>query len=506
MKKLLTALIFILFFASCGNRNGQIEDEAIIEPEINGGYENIVEPEPERPAPEIPRYNEYRVSLEINPEERTVHGISEITFTNRNDVPLETIVLRAYLNAFAEDTDAPVFSELEWRAFPNGRDYGFLDIQYAFVDNEPVEIETDETVITINLSAPLEPNSTVQLLLQYDALIPLIAHNTGGNENALWFGMFLPVLSVFDEEGENGWHTEPYYRAGNPFLLETANYRVDVTTPARYVVVGTGLRTEEVIGDTDTKITHFTAHQARDFAFAVSPYFQHAYTSTESSIDIHLYYYTDPLAVDDVLTSARRSIEFFEEHVGIYPLGKVTIVETEQMQDSVSFSQIVFMDSWYLTRGGRNRGLAHGLGNQWFASVVGTNRISEPWLTNGLTRFVQAGITNETPEELFVHMERDYVSISASGNLILARGLDTSSTWSHYAHTHGRKAMLMIYALHQLMGAELFWEFIAEYYQTYSFNIATTNDFIELAETFYGDSLTDFFGEWFNNGTVPPMP
>jgi hypothetical protein len=270
--------------------------------------------------------------------------------------------------------------------------------------------------------------------------------------------------------------------------------------------VGTGLRTEEVIADTDTKITHFVAHQARDFAFAVSPYFNHAHISTESGIDIHFYYYTESLLVDEILEMASRSMSHFEEHVGMFPLGHVTIIETELHQDSSSFSQIVFVDSWYLGRRPRFWAVAHGLGNQWFANIVGTNRITEPWLTEGLTRYIQAGIFYPSPETFRARMESDHASIAEGTTLYLSRGLYFSPNAAHYAFSHGRKAMLMIYALHDKMGDEVFWQFISDYYQTFSFGIATVDDFIRLAEAALYECLQDFFGTWLNYGTVPPLP
>ncbi|MCL1842382.1 MAG: hypothetical protein FWF79_01065 [Defluviitaleaceae bacterium] len=505
MLKIIAVLLLLAMFAGCGGQE-DYENYPTPEPDIVNGNGQINGDNEEPENRDIPRYNDYQVSLEIDPAERTVRGISHITFTNRASVPLETIVLRVYLNAFREDVaEPPVFSELEWRAFPNERDYGHLDIEFAFKNDENLEFELAGTVLTLFLPEPLEPYATSRLTLQYSALIPRIAHRTGTNDYAMWFGMFLPVLAPFDaERGE--WQTEAYYPAGSPFLLEAAEYRVEIITPMRYTVVGTGLRTEEVIADTDTKITIFTAHRVRDFAFAVSPYFNHSHVFTESGIDIHLYFYSQDLDTEEVLDIARRTMEYFEENVGIYPPGHVTIVETELFVDSDSFSQIIFVDSWYLSRGGRYWAVAHALGNQWFANVIGTNRITEPWLTNGLTRFVQAGIFYPTAEALRGRMERDFASIQNRTTLYLNRGLAYSTNRAHYAHAHGRKAMLMLYSLYHLMGHENFWALISSYYETFFFDTATIQDFISLAEEKHNGSLRSFFNEHIDAGTVPELP
>ena len=487
MLKIFAIIFLIVAFAGCMENHSPAPEndyEFTVEYDLNDeSYENGSGLVPPEPPTDIPRYNEYRVSLQIIPDERRVLGLSTIIVTNRTGAKLETIQLRTDLNAFREDAEhPPVFEELEWRAFPNEREYGFMNIEYAFLDTEPLEFLLDETVLTLYLPAPLEPYATVTLQLQYSAYIPQISHRTGANAYAMWFGKFLPVLSH-----------------------ETSNFQVEIITPARFQVVGTGLRTSEVIGNTDTKITHFVAHQVRDFAFAVSPNFNHASTATESGITIHFYYYTNSSRPDEVLYAARRSVEYFETNVGIYPFGQITLIETSLLQDSKFFSHVIFLDSRYLDRAVRYWALTHAIGNLWFASVVGTDRANEPWLTNGLTRFVQAGLFYDS-ETFRTRAEHDHASITDQENLYISRGLSASETQIHYIHTHGRKAMLMVYALYSRIGNENFWNLIAEYYQRFSFSFATTADFINLAEEISAQDLSAFFDEWLNSGTVPDLP
>lgn len=512
-KFILRAVLLLIMLTACGRQN----TEEIPSVPLNGNGEPIIMVEPSEntnaeqpptlPIIEIPPFNDYIIDLEIDTENRTVQGISRIEFTNRTQEELYTIVFRVYLNAFRENmTPRPYFSDNEWRLSRRGweRGFGYMDIQYASINHQTVGFHIDNTVLTLHLSEAVKPEQTVQLLLQFNAYIPKIAHRTGGNEHAMWFGMFLPVLSVFDE---NGWNTEPLYPAGEPFYLETANYNVTITTPMRYTVVGTGLRTEEVIEDTDTRITRFTAQMVRDFAFALSPYFNHAQIATNSGIEIHLYYHTSSLQTEHILDTARISMEYFEEKVGAYPFGHVTIIETDLLAESTAFSQVVFVDTRHFLYNlhGNLWWLANGLGLQWFANVVGTNRVAEPWLDEGLTRFVQAGIFyNQT--ELRERIERERNSIIHRTDLYMTLNLSNFNNRAHYAYTHGRKAMVMLYALHHEMGDDNFWALISEYYYNFSFAIATANDFIRIAEEIHGSNLDYFFSKWMEVGYVPELP
>lgn len=452
----------LLLLASCGQNERHHEAIAEYAEVAYDGYDY-------EESVTIPAYDSYRISLEVNPELRTVEGISHIAFTNRTGKLLDTVVFKVYLGGID----------------------GEFNLLYASLDSEALAYDFEGTVLTIHLPEPLLPDVTIELLLQYDATIPMSTNRTGGNEEAMWFGMFLPVLATHQNDS---WHVEEFHPIGSPFLIDTANYQVAITTPLRYMVVGTGFRSEEIIEDTDTRITRFTAHTTRDFAFAVSAYFNHAHISTESGIEIHLYYYTEALEIDHILEHARQSMEYLEYHVGSFPFGHMTIVEADAQRDIAVFSQMILMNSLHLQFGDL-WALSHGLTEQWFAHIVGTNRIDEPWLANGLTRFVHAGIFYDE-ETLTDYMERVYASIAHRDDLKLTNGLRTFEYFTDYEQTHGRMAMLMMYDLYRLMGADVFWQFINQYYHEFSFNFATAEDFKRLAETHHGESLQWFFDEW----------
>ncbi|MCL2373025.1 MAG: M1 family metallopeptidase [Defluviitaleaceae bacterium] len=512
MLKYLPVLI-LLAFVACGN-GGSVEDspmdEYAAEAPYNAAQETGGAAVDEAPVAavelmDLPPHNDYIITLEIDTETRTVQGISRINFTNRAGIPLEDIVLRVFFNAFTEEHyPRPYFSDQEWRLSRRDweRGFGYMDVHYASINNESLDFVLDGTVLTLLPSEPIAPGQTVQLLLQYNAYVPNLAHRTGGNAHSMWFGMFVPVLAV---HGQDGWHTDAYYPAGEPFFLETANYQVTVVTPLRYIVAGTGLATEEVIEDTDTRITHFIAHMVRDFAFAISPYFIRETIYTDSGVSILLYYYSDNLRVEHILDVARRSMEFFEENVGNYPYGRVSIIEVDLIGDMAAFSQAVFVDTRHFAQG-HLWWMAHGLGDQWFASVVGTNRVAEPWLDEGLTRFVQAGIFYDSVESLRGRMEREWESIYQRRDLYLNVGLGAYTNRTHYAYAQGRKAMLMVYSLYRQMGEEAFWALVNRYYHEFSFGIATVQDFIRIAEETHGESLQTFFQQWIYHGTVPDLP
>jgi len=502
MKKLvvLCSLLFLLgFFSACGRNGSDIEyPEATVSPYTND-IQNADDPELTPPPPDIPSFDHYEIILQIDPAAREVtNGISRITFTNRTGEPLDTIVLRVFSNAFNEGTQH-YFPELGPQIFRHGRDYGYMQFQLITMNDEDIVYDLAGTILSLYPEEPLAPEQTVQLALHYNAIIPMIAHRTGANEQAMWFGMFLPVLAVF---GDDGWLTPEYYPAGDSFILAMANFEVEIITPAGYIVAGTGENTGEItIEETDTRVTNFIANNVRDFAFAISPYFQRERISAEG-VDIHLYYFTDTLPLNEIINIVNDSMENFSDRIGLYPFDHIRIVETDMFLDSAVFSNMIFMDTAALTRPNPIT-LSRALGHQWFYNVIGNNTVAEPWLHNGLVEYLVTLFFYE-PELKQSVISESYSIVAGRDNLSLTNGLWAFDNWQDYHLTHHTKSMLMFNALHIRMGDELFWELIRQYFQTFYFQIATGGDFKNLAEEIYIESLEDFFNEWFS--TVTPLP
>jgi len=502
MKKFIAWVLFLVLMGlitACG-RNGPIEEppEPTPTPYEQAPYYPI-----ETVPTYIPGFDHYDVSLTIDPATRTVSGISRTTFTNRTGEPLDTIVLRVYLNAFREDAGAGhFFPEFDHSIFRHGQSFGYMDIQHVTMNNEDLDYVLMGTVLLLRPEEPLVPGETVHLVLQYDAYVPMIAYRTGANDRAMWFGMFLPVLAVL---GEDGWLLPEYYPAGDPFVLGMASFEVEIITPADYIVAGTGVTTEEItLEENDTKVTIFTASNARNFAFAISPYFQRERVTTDGG-DVHLYYYTEEIPVDSIMEIISVSMEYLSDRIGQYPFDHIRIVETDMFLSGVAFSNIIFMNTAALLQPDA-RSIGRVLGHQWFSNIVGSNPVAEPWLDRGLVRYVIAGLIYDQPEDLWAHMAAEHALLTGREDLFLAHGLEAFDNWLDYFKTHHIKGMLMFNALNSHMGEELFWELVRQYFQAFHFQIATGADFKELASEVYGYSLDDFFAEWFIGGGVPDLP
>jgi len=450
-------------------------------------------------------YAEYDVSMDVNPDTRTITGVEKIKYTVTADAGLDALFLRIYLNAFQENVSIkPYFPEFENKIFKNGKDYGYMNIVNASVDNEDAAFTQAGTVLKITLPERVQAQQTVNLTIQFNAYVPAINARTGANDQAMWMGSFLPCMAVYDKEG---WHTEPYYPAGDPFYTEAATYLVNVNTPADYTVIGPGSVT--VSESNQIKTTTFSSTLIRDFAFVVSKAYQMEQISTGSGVEINFYHSTDMNDSTAILALAKQSLEYYENLLSGYPYDSLNLVECGLYGDmGMSYAQVIFLDENYLRTSTDWRLIAHEIGHQWFAGIIGNNQIQYAWLDEGMTTALQEGIWLDDTQ-LYNKMLSDYSALSARLESLphksLSDDISVYTNWSDYYNIQYIRAKLMIYNLRLKMGHELFESFLKEYYAQYAFSIVDKDLFIITAQNVYKSDLSDFFARWMDAETLPPL-
>lgn len=457
------------------------------------------------PAKEPYKTDEYNISIEINPESRTVSGVEKLTYQNRTGQPMDKIYFNVYLNAFSSKAGSkPYFSNFESKIFQNGVDYADINISNVTIDSQAADFSLSETVLTITLPDPLMAEEMVEVALLFDAYVPKINHRTGANDDAMWFGNFLPVVAVYDADG---WHTEPYYPAGDPFYSNISNYNVKVTAPKEYIVAGTG---EETIAEAgDKKTTVFTAKMVRDFAFAVSKNYKVDTIKTVGGKYINFYHYSDMENVADFLYTAKRSLDYYSEAIGSYPYVSFDIIEIGLfISGGMEYSEVTFIDSEYLKTEPSFHTLAHEIAHQYFYNIIGSNQIKEAWLDEALASYMELGVFYSS-EEIDQKMSDGYEILKIRMKNFYSRSMIASLSvyedWSNYYNVQYNRGMLMLHSLKNKMGGAKFDEFIKTYYTKYSFKKSNKNEFILTAQEVYGGDLTQFFKGWLEDYDLPAL-
>ncbi|NLJ88045.1 MAG: M1 family metallopeptidase [Epulopiscium sp.] len=501
-------IILFLVLAGCSNKRYDVSNKekepVVVILDESSNKDNESKSNSLKDSNTVTKYSNYKVNLKIDPVKRTFEGIQKVNFTNNTKDNLEGILFNLYLNAYQKNSKIkPYVLEFEDKVYKEGFDEGFILIESVLINNAEVVFNQSETFLDVILNEPVSPDEEIEITIQFKGKTPKASHKMGANDKVMWMGNFLPVLSVYDE---NGWNRYSSYPIGDSFFTRVSNYSVSVTTPKEYTVVGTGIETE--IENETEKTTTIEAKMVRDFALAISNKFHTESIETKDNIAINLYY-TSSIGVDEktVLEIAEKTMELYSNTFGSYPYAELDIIEGNMYNSSgAEYSALVVADYKVLRGISSQEIIAHLIGHQWFYNIVGNNPIKEPWLDEALITYLTNYIFY-TEDEIDIIMKNKRKELNKIIDPMRETSLNSElgdfSTWDSYYNIHYYRGEIMFHALRDKMGEEKFQEFLKKYYEQYAYKIAKKEGFMELAEETYGSSLRMFFYQWMKAEKLP---
>ena len=183
----------------------------------------------------------------------------------------------------------------------------------------------------------------------------------------------------------NGWNLDPYYKVGDPFYSEVANYKVSITTPKEIIVAASGKIISER-EDGDKKTYKIEGQLIRDFAWAASKDFVVKEKKVEDTIIKVYSINNDSKLINESLKIGENSIKIFNKIFGKYPYGWYSIVNTE-FPSGMEYPGIVFISNDYFHKyliDILEKVIVHETAHQWWYGIVGNNQVDEAWLDEGL--------------------------------------------------------------------------------------------------------------------------
>jgi len=439
----------------------------------------------------------YLIEAMIDPEGGNVAGRMRLDYVNTTGERLPELVFRLYPNAEAI--------------------YGGGSLSVAGVEQAGTslagELSEDVTILSVRLGQPLAPEESVSLDLSFSAQVPSRTSQGYGIFNralgVLCLAGWYPVLAAY---GDDGWDTSPVPDTGDAMLAEISFYEVRLTLPAGYEVVSTGTTLEQESGSGSEGVTwHVVSGPAREFAVAISDRFQ--MLETEAG-EVRLRLYTlaadEPaVAPDEGLDMLTETFVAYEERFGPYPFVEFDLVEAVVPIDGYEFSGMAYVDYAKRTRETRQDyryTVAHEVAHQWWYGLVGNHTVREPWLDEALATY-----------SAFINLE-DTRGPEAGASLLAswkdtdgARGpedppINSStlafSTWGPYHATVYTRGALFLDLLRAVLGDERFFTLLRRYQGEYRYRVATTGDFLRLAEEVAGRDLDTLFASWFDVDAV----
>lgn len=454
----------------------------------------MAELSPVRPQPQLerlptgpgPRTNasphRYTISAEYQPASGTVTGRQTVDWQNGEGIALDTL----YFNLWANAEQFAVYG-------------GSITVEQVTVDGTPVAYSAHGLDLTVPLGRAVKPGQQAEVVIGFTTRLPgMITFRLFGQNGPDRFNLvhWYPQLAVLDDRGWNllpfpGYPGEPYH--------EVADYQVSLRVPAGTQVGATGhlvRRTEQG----DRWLYEYEAPKVRDWAATGGRNLAEKVALAEN-VQIQLLH-SDPTFVDAVARETAQALPIFNQRFGRYPYPSLVVSCCSGVEyPALFFTQPVIpgSESWRVT-------VYHELAHQWFYGLVGNDQYAEPWLDEAFARYADRIASRELGAP---------VAPSVAAPFALPPGLHISSSSREYAKVptvYGpgvyNKGAAALEALEKEMGEAAFATLMREWVDRYRYQIATTADFIALAEEVSGRQLEPFFAahQIYASDRVPYKP
>ena len=434
----------------------------------------------------LPGATIYRIDLDVPFSPRRISVRERVEYTNTEDVALNEIYFHLHPNAAG---GAITFDELS-------------------LDGSAIEpiLEFDGHALRIPFDKPLIPGATAHVDMVFDVTVPdeyMVWGPFGYVDRLLSLDQFYPVIPVYDDEGWNIGHAPTM---GDWSYYDLSFYVVRIEAPASWTIAATGNVIDRETSALRQSVT-YAAGPVRDFYLAGGSRLE---AVSETNGEVTVTHYVPDWGVwqaHEGLTLTREALEVFGRRFGPYPYTELDFVATAMgggggMEypgiiamghalydpDAIvwGFPSIVMLAST----------MTHEMGHQWFYNAVGSDQIDEPWLDEGMAQYCVNAYYVDTQGE------RAAASYRSSWDERMDRidgeefpiGLPSMGyePGAYSPIIYGR-APMFIRELASHLDIEAF---LRAYYEQHKWGVATTESFLELAQEFAEEDLTDLFEVW----------
>ena len=378
-----------------------------------------------------------------------------------------------------------------------------LSIDSVRLDGAPNDFRRNTSRVVIGFPAPVPIGRPFTIVIQYHG-VPVVSSGLGGGMLFTRHGpnFVLVVANLSEPFAAPVW----WPCIDNP--ADKATAEIEVTVPQGNQAASNGVldRTQQ---NGDGTVTYFWREDSPLATYLVSvaasnyERFEDSYTALDGVTRMPLVYYVYPEHLDLARAKfavVRSAMEIYAGLFGEYPfLGeKYGMAEfpfggamEHQTITSISFSLVASVTN------SNQATIVHELAHQWWGDLVTMKSWDDIWLNEGFATYSEvlfferfAGIA---PGELLSTSYDDGVVDGALGGTVTAENLDNPFDDRGAIY---RKGGWVLHMLRHVLGDQKFFDALKQYRTRYAFSNASTADFQQVCESFYGASLDWFFKEW----------
>ncbi len=441
------------------------------------------------------------------PSEKRVRGTARIDFRNTSDVPLTSLVLHLYMNAFRDRDSVFMRDSRGQLRGESAKGAGYITLKTLKLDGRDALAKAarelvpgDTTQLSVPLEPPLAPGETVRIETVFDTHLPRIFARAGYADDFFAVAQWFPKPAALNADGT--FESFPYEALGE-FYADFADYSLRVKTPRDYRVGATGKLVEERVVGSEI-VRRYEAARVHDAAFVASPSLLEK-RERVGRVDV-TYLVADgyDLPLDRLRATVAAGLSHFGARFGPYPYPTLTVVlppRAARGAAGMEYPTLFLSDgSWlgppsWLHAGSHAFVTAHELAHQWFQGMLASNEVRWAVLDEGLAEWATI--------DLLRTLHGDAASLSAYGPISrfelerLATFANAPpsvpASWPVNAYTHqeyGRAmythAAIALETIRRAYGKERFDRALGRYARRQRFRHPTPRELGEAFDDAYG--------------------
>ncbi len=465
---------------------------------------------------------DYTIEIDVDVESFTYTGEQKLVYTNNSPDSLKRVFYHLYYNAFKPGSDLEAASRYSYNDKRNmsknllsldKNDWGDLRVLALTQDGVAVSHTTKETILEVELSAPLLPGEKTTLDMSFFVKVPAVVRRAGkNNKDGVAFSMaqWYPKLCEYDSEG---WHANPYL--GREFYGVWGDFDVTINIDKDYTVAASGyLQNPEKIGHgyapLDPEVVHgekiswnFIAPDVHDFTWAADPEYLHDIVPVKKGLDMHFFYKNETPYLKswkDLQPFAVKFLEFFSKNIGEYPYRQYSVIMAGD--GGMEYAMCTFITGSGYSDYRKLLGVtSHEIAHTWFQFLLATNESKHAWMDEGFTSYIDDAALNETLVLNNVVPNKGayeaYFGWAATG---LEEPLTTHADRYKFSRGYGAssysKGSVFLSQLGYIIGEKNLYKTLRLYFNEWSFKHPRPYDFIRCAERVSGLELDWYLMDW----------
>ena len=497
----------------------------------------------------------YTMNIDVDAVTNRFTGRQKLEYTNNSPDVLKKVFYHLYFNAFQPNSSMDVRSRELGKKMVNGRpdwDPRVMDRISKLKDNEigyqkiislkmngvAQPFKYDETILEVELTKPIAPNSKVIFDMEFEAQIPLQVRRSG-RDNAMTgvrysMSQWYPKLCEYDYEG---WHPTPY--VAREFYGVWGDFDVTIAIDKTYKLAGTGvLVNASEIGwgydapgtplkpTTNSKRTwHFTGNNVHDFVWAADPDYVHLVRKMPNGgPTLNVIYNLKPndlkndTAWNIVADAAVFVLPFIESKFGKYAYPQYSFIQGGD--GGMEYPMATLLSGPSLGT------VFHEWMHSWYQMMLGTNESMYAWMDEGFTEFATDAVEAyyrdkftrvkyksntaymRVLDSVAALLPAEHAGSYNSYYFLVKSGLqepltthadhfETNVAYSIAAYSMG---LMFMEQLGYIVGADTRDKILKEYYNQWRFKHPNASDFVKVAEDVSGIKL-DWYKEYWCSTT-----